>query len=424
MGARLVWAMAGTAAAAGAFSIAVAGCQSVLGLGSLRDRSGEDASADATSEDAGVTADAPTSLDSAPDGADAGPPASDAATSDGDADADAGPPSCALPGVGRTDCGPLHEDCCLSPPVDGGTYSRTYTNDGGGPTGEADPATVSDFRLDKYLVTVGRFRPFVDAWRAGFRPAVGAGKHAHLNHGLGVVNGASPGSYEPGWDPADDTQVSLTDADLECSGSPGNETGTWTPSEVPDAASFEAGASGDDLPITCVTWPEAYAFCIWDGAFLATEAEFEYAAAGGLQQREYPWGTLTPSAADTTNYVVYDCLYASDAGACVMAVAPPNPNAAPVGTASAGIGLYGQLDLNGNATEWLLDWLGAAQPYFDPCVDCAALETELYRTTRGVGFDSNALQQITLQRLDSWHRDGLTPDTRTDNLGFRCARSP
>jgi hypothetical protein len=31
-----------------------------------------------------------------------------------------------------------------------------YANDGGGPTGEADPATVSDFRLDKYLVTVGR----------------------------------------------------------------------------------------------------------------------------------------------------------------------------------------------------------------------------------------------------------------------------
>jgi formylglycine-generating enzyme len=71
-----------------------------------------------------------------------------------------------------TNCGPGGsgtESCCTSlevtnDSVDGGiSYYRTYANDGGGPTGEADPATVSGFRLDKYLVTVGRFRQFVMA---------------------------------------------------------------------------------------------------------------------------------------------------------------------------------------------------------------------------------------------------------------------
>jgi sulfatase modifying factor 1 len=43
------------------------------------------------------------------------------------------------------------------------------------------PAKVSTLRLDKYEVTVGRFRKFVDAWVGGWRPMAGEGKHAHLN---------------------------------------------------------------------------------------------------------------------------------------------------------------------------------------------------------------------------------------------------
>jgi hypothetical protein len=81
--------------------------------------------------------------------------------------------------------------------VTGGTYFRTYTNLGNGPTGEADPATISDLRVDKYLVTVGRFRQFVTAWNAGWLPVAGSGKHAYLNNSseLSLCNG----NYEPGW---------------------------------------------------------------------------------------------------------------------------------------------------------------------------------------------------------------------------------
>jgi formylglycine-generating enzyme len=76
------------------------------------------------------------------------------------------PPSCQ--GLARS-CGPAQdEDCCASPAVSGGTYDRS--ND------PSFPATVSNFRLDRFEVTVGRFRKFVAAYPAS-KPAAGAGAH-------------------------------------------------------------------------------------------------------------------------------------------------------------------------------------------------------------------------------------------------------
>ena len=49
--------------------------------------------------------------------------------------------------------------------------------------------------------------------------------------------------------------------------------------------------------MNCVNWFEAYAFCIWDGGFLPSDTEWEYAAAGGSLQREYPWGSTAPGTA-------------------------------------------------------------------------------------------------------------------------------
>ena len=141
-----------------------------------------------------------------------------------------------------TNCGAGSESCCTSLEVTGGTFYRTYDDinvlDGGfmlaadgGPTGEADPATVSTFRLDKYLVTVGRFRQFVGAWNggAGYTPPAGSGKHTYLNGGQGLANSASAGTYETGWDATDwnnTTDIDPTPANL-ASCSPWS---TWTPS--------------------------------------------------------------------------------------------------------------------------------------------------------------------------------------------------
>jgi len=302
-----------------------------------------------------------------------------------------------------TDCGQCSESCCTSLEVPGGTYYRTYTNYGGGPMGEADSATVSGFRLDKYDVTVGRFRQFVTAWNggSGWTPPAGSGKHSHLNSGSGL--NATGGGFETGWVTSDNGNISPTNGNLsDAACDPGNGSATWTPS----------AGSNDNRPINCVTWQEAYAFCIWDGGFLPSEAEWEYAAAGGNQQREYPWGSTAPGTGN--QYAIYECDYPSGSGACTGVT-----NIAPVGTATFGAGLWGQLDLAGDVFEWNLDWDNDL--YVDPCTDCAYLtpSPSSDRVVRGDDFGSQGTTNLL-----PWSRVSNTPTYRYYFIGFRCARSP
>jgi sulfatase modifying factor 1 len=326
---------------------------------------------------------------------------------DADAVADS-PPSCAPGGPGMTNCGPGGsgtESCCTSLEVTGGTFYRTYdlTDAGvanpppdGGPTGEADPATVSSFRLDKYLVTVGRFRQFANAvlppdGGAGWLPAVGSGKHTHLNGGMGLANASEADAgvaYEMGWSSAmvENDEATETITDLTC-----GPYSTWT----------ATAGSQEDFPINCVNWWQAYAFCIWDGGFLPSEAEWEYAAAGANQQREYPWGSTPPGTA--SQYAIYNV-----------------GTVAPVGTATLGAGLWGQLDLAGEVWEWNLDSYAAT--YADPCVDCANLtgtSTTNFRANRGGDIYSPAWYLV-----PSYRGDGNSPADRNYAIGFRCARTP
>jgi sulfatase modifying factor 1 len=301
-----------------------------------------------------------------------------------------------------TECGPCSESCCTSLEVTGGTFYRTYENSGSGPTGEADSATVSSFRLDKYLVTVGRFRRFVNAWDggSGYRPPAGSGKHAHLNGGRGLANSGEAGTYEPGWVTSDDDQIAPTDLHLSC-----EAPSTWTSSP----------GNLESLPIDCVSWYEAYAFCIWDGGFLPSEAEWEYAAAGGSQQREYPWGTTAPGAG--SQYAIYgevaDCYYPSGTLAPFSGVA----NVAPVGTATLGAGRWGQLDLAGEMWEWSLDWWAT---YADPCTDCA----DLTPNAGGSRVFRGGYWCVDVSALVPPLRNYYPPTARVGTIGFRCARTP
>jgi sulfatase modifying factor 1 len=322
-----------------------------------------------------------------------------------ESDAGSAPPSCAPGGPGMTDCGPNNESCCTSLEVTGGTYYRTYTNSGNGPTGSADPATVSCLRLDKYLVTVGRFRQFVAAWEngSGYMPTAGSGRHTHLNGGNGL--NAAGGGYEPGWDETNwnnTTDVDPTDANLTCDSNLLTLYATWTPT---------AGNS-EKLPINCVNWWEAYAFCIWDGGFLPTEAEWEYAAAGGSQQREYPWGTMDPGTSN--QYAICGCYYPSGSGTCTNV-----SNIAEVGTATQGAGLWGQLDLAGEVWEWNLDWI--ASSYVNPSIDSVNLTTSPGRVLKGGDFGASTPD---LLPTTSNSHVSSAPASRGNNVGFRCARPP
>jgi formylglycine-generating enzyme required for sulfatase activity len=316
------------------------------------------------------------------------------------------PPSCVSGGAGVSNCGPDGgpESCCTSSEVTGGTYYRTYSSDdAGAPTGDADPAGVSGLRLDKYLVTVGRFRQFVDAVYpdggassddAGlaWTPDAGSGKHWHLNGGLGLASAPNVDAgqtYEPGWVGSDDQYIAPTNGNLAC----GVAT-TWT----------NTAGTQENLPINCVTWQEAYAFCIWDGAFLPSDSEGGYAAAGGSEQLEYPWGTAAPGTSN--QYAIYNSYYTGN-----------STGVAPVGFASLGAGRWGQLDLAGDLIEWNLDWVAS---YADPCTDCVQLNSSSTnnRVLRGGDFVTGA------SGLLSPNRSGGPPADRQAYIGFRCARTP
>jgi formylglycine-generating enzyme required for sulfatase activity len=296
----------------------------------------------------------------------------------------------------------------MSGEVVGGTYDRTYTNPGSTPTGLADPASVSDFRLDEYLVTVGRFRQFVNAWNVGYNPPAGSGKHTHLNGGNGLVAvGADAGlAYEPGWISSDDSNVEPSDSNLGANCGNVLKT-TWT----------DPAGSQENLPINCTTWQEAYAFCIWDGGFLPSEAEWEYAAAGGNQQREYAWGSASPGTG--SQYAIFGCYYPSGSSGCEDSVA----NIAPVGTPGLGIALWGQYDMAGELWEWVLDNYASSFP--DPCTDCAYLVTgAVDRVAKGGdwGF-GGATPALSPTDRSSLHATTPVAD-RYLNVGFRCARVP
>jgi sulfatase modifying factor 1 len=278
-------------------------------------------------------------------------------------------------GAGLT-CGPsFTDDCCASPLVTGGTFNRDNNAN--------YPATVSDFRLDKYEITVGRFRAFVTAGMGtqANPPLPGTGENPHW-----------PGS---GWDSTWNTNLVAAGglaAAVQCN----TAQQTWTGNE-------------DNRPMNCITWYEAFAFCIWDGGRLSTELEWNYAAAGGNEQRLYAWGNTAPGADATL--AVYGCYY----GAITPGTCTGIANIAPVGSAPAGNGRWGQADLAGNLWECNLDWYTA---YPATCNDCINLLTAYGRVSRGGIFYADA------SILPSSYRSYYPPLMRDYGLGARCARSP
>jgi formylglycine-generating enzyme required for sulfatase activity len=250
-------------------------------------------------------------------------------------------------------------------------------------------ATVGPFYLDTFEVTVGRFLAFLqhyDSWRAAGFPMEGQG--ANLDVKPDPVT-------QTGWHSQYTSNLSaLTDLRHGLACSPSSLLQTWPNQGDPDDEHLS-------LPITCVVWWEAFAFCLWDGGHLPTEAEWEFAAAGGAENRLYPWGNQAP-----------DCSLAGFGDCAIPA------RYRPVGSL-AGVGRFGQLDLAGSAAEWVLDRYasyadekGVAHSC-DHCVNDGAVGFHVIR---------GGSQQDPGLALRSVFRYPLFDAIRDASMGFRCAR--
>jgi formylglycine-generating enzyme len=196
---------------------------------------------------------------------------------------------------------------------------------------------------------------------------------------------------EPGWDSTWNSNLAATSvgwtSNLSCD--PNNQ--TWTANV----------STNEERPLVCETWFEAAAFCIWDGGFLPSEAEWNYAASGGDLQRVYPWSSPAASA-------VVDCSYANYASCAAGKTTR-------VGKLSNGDGKWGQADLAGNAWEWSVDWF---QVYPTPCKDCASFVPGSTGVIRGGAFNHDTTY------LPASTRYVVPPSERKYSVGLRCARPP
>jgi formylglycine-generating enzyme required for sulfatase activity len=306
----------------------------------------------------------------------------------------AGPTQPSCQALSRT-CGlSADRDCCANERVPAGTFYRSSDSANGD---LRYPATLSAFDLDTYEVTVGRFRRFVDDFGAGYHPPAGSGKNPN--------NAADPG-WDAAWNellPADRDELVGSEAGVKCEDT-GWPLGFWTWTDAPGA--------NENRPINCVDWYVAFAFCIWDGGRLPTEAEWNYAGAGGDEQRFFPWSEPFDLQTIGETYASYFVDATRQCGGDGMNGCAPS-DIVLVGTKKDGYGRFGHADLGGNVWEWTLDLFSSYDP---DCNDCANLTNGQQRVGRGGGYISNE------GLLQNKQRVAFDPTYRSSAFGVRCAR--
>ena len=241
---------------------------------------------------------------------------------------------------------------------------------------------VDGFWIDEHPVTVAQFRRFVRATNHV--------TFAELAPDADAYPGADPADLVPGslvFTPPSGP-VPLDDIRRWWAWTPGAD---WRHPEGPASTLDGRG----DHPVVHVSWADAQAFCRWSRTRLPTEAEWEYAAPGGLQSAVFPWGDdLEPDGEHRMN--VFQGRFPAENTAADGWV-----GTAPVDTFAPNA--YGLYNMTGNVWEWCADPFGPGG-------------------TRVLRGGSHLCHASYCFRYRTSARIGSTPESSSGKSGFRCAR--
>lgn len=181
----------------------------------------------------------------------------------------------------------------------------------------------------------------------------------------------------------------------------------WSHPDGPASSLVDRG----DHPVVHVSWRDAAAYCQWVGGRLPTEAEWEFAARGGLEGKTFPWGDKLEPGEHRMNvwqgeFPAHNSRADGFYGTAPVDAYPPN-----------GFGLY---NATGNVWEWTADRFDIASRTADAVRNPTGPASGTFRVIKGGSY---LCHRSYCRRYRVAARQGDEPDSSAGNVSFRCAIS-